>query len=112
MSTPRDKGFFMPAEWAPHRRCWMAWPCREGLWGKHFEEAKEAYAEVANAIAQFEPVTMIAPPDELAEVSLHGAGGVTAVPMEIDDSWMRDSGPTFVVDQARKLAGIDPRDDD
>ena len=97
----------MPAEWAPHRRCWMAWPCREGLWGKHFEAAKEAYAEVANAIAQFEPVTMIAPPDELAEVSLHGAGRVTAVPMEIDDSWMRDTGPTFLLNKTGELAGVD-----
>ena len=52
----------MPAEWAAHDRTLMAWPAREHMWEEHFEAAKERYAEVANAIAAFEPVTMVAPP--------------------------------------------------
>ena len=49
----------MPAEWEPHSRCWMAWPCRESLWGDGLDDARRAYAEVATTIAAFEPVTMI-----------------------------------------------------
>ena len=97
----------MPAEWEPHRRCWMAWPCREDLWGDRMDEVRDAYADVAKAIAQFEPVTMVALPDDIAEVSLRCGNGVSAFPLEIEDSWMRDSGPTFVVDGKSKLGGVD-----
>ncbi|MEX1304538.1 MAG: agmatine deiminase family protein [Rhodovibrionaceae bacterium] len=97
----------MPAEWEPHRRCWMAWPCREALWGDRLDEARDAYAEVAKAIAQFEPVTMVALPDDIAEVSLRCGNGVSAFPLEIEDSWMRDTGPTFVADGKGHLGGVD-----
>ena len=52
--------FRMPAEWAAHDRTLMAWPAREDMWEEHFEAAKDVYAAVANAIAAFEPVTMVA----------------------------------------------------
>ncbi len=107
MSTPAELGFRMPAEWEAHRRCWMAWPCRQDLWGDRLDEARDAYAEVATAIAQFEPVTMVALPDDIAEVSLRCGNGVSAFPLEIEDSWMRDSGPTFVVDDKGRLGGVD-----
>ena len=63
MTTPRARGFAMPPEWMPHSRCWMAWPCRNELWGERMSEACHAYAELAKTIATFEPVTMIARPD-------------------------------------------------
>lgn len=99
----------MPAEWAPHSRCWMAWPCREALWGDGLEAARDAFAEVAKAIAEFEPVTMIAKPEALAEVSLRFASGVSCLPMPHDDSWMRDIGPSFLTDGKGGLAGVDWR---
>ena len=40
MDTPRENGFRMPAEWAAHSRCWMAWPCREELWGDRLDGFK------------------------------------------------------------------------
>jgi agmatine deiminase len=99
----------MPPEWAPHKRTWMEWPCRESLWEDGLEAAREAYAEVARTIAQFEPVTMIATPANVAEVSIIcGSGsGVSAFPLEHDDSWMRDNGPTFVIDGKGGIAGVD-----
>ena len=77
MSTPRELGFVMPPEGARHERCWMAWPCREELWGARMAEARQAYAEVAQTIAQFEPVTMIARPELTAEASLQCGQGVS-----------------------------------
>ena len=110
MTPPRragDDGFIMPAEWAPHRRCWMAWPVREDLWGQMLDAAREAFAEVARTIAQVEPVTMVAEPKAVADVSLYCGGGVGCLPLAHDDSWMRDIGPTFVVDGGGRVAGID-----
>lgn len=106
MTLPRDDGFFMPAEWAPHSRCWMAWPCREAVWGDHLDMAREAYAEVANAIAAFEPVTMIANPENLAEASLKCGTGVACLPIPHDDSWTRDTGPSFLINDRGELGGV------
>lgn len=107
MSTPAADGFFMPPEWAPHTRCWMAWPCRKDLWGSHLEAACDAYAEVAEAIAEFEPVTMIARGDEVASVSMRTGTKVATMPLPHDDSWMRDNGPTFVINSQGDVAGVD-----
>lgn len=108
MTRPADDGFFMPAEWAPHSRCWMAWPTRVESFGdeSRLEAAREAYAEVANTIAQFEPVTFITKPKNVAEVSLQTGTGVSTVSMPHDDSWLRDNGPTFVVDNRGQVAGV------
>ncbi len=99
----------MPAEWASHSRCWMAWPCREELWGERLGEARDSLADIANAIAQFEPVTMIANPESVAEVSLKCGSSVSCLPMLHDDSWLRDNGPSFLVDGKGGLAGVDWR---
>ena len=107
--TPVDQGFAMPAEWSPHDRCWMAWPCRKALWGEGLEPARRAYAAVARAIAAFEPVTMLANPDELAEAKTLCGEAVECRAMALDDSWMRDIGPTFVADGKGALAGVDWR---
>ena len=76
MATPREDGFRMPAEWAPHARCWMAWPEKRSIWGERVKDAQQAYMEVAAAIAEFEPVTVVARPESMAQASLMSAKGV------------------------------------
>jgi agmatine deiminase len=107
VSTPREQGFVMPPEWAPHERCWMAWPCREEHWGERIAAARQAHAEVAKAIAAFEPVTMIARPELTAEASVQCGQGISVLPLEYDDSWIRDTAPTFVRNAEGLLAGVD-----
>jgi agmatine deiminase len=109
VSTPREQGFVMPPEWAPHERCWMAWPCRAEHWGDRLTAARQAYADVAKAIAEFEPVTMVARPELAAEASLQCGQGVSVLPLEHDDAWIRDTAPTFVRNAEGLLAGIDWR---
>ena len=58
-TTPAAGGFALPAEWSPHTRCWMAWPCRESLWAGRIAEARAAFAELAKVLADSEPVTMM-----------------------------------------------------
>ena len=109
MTTPRAQGFAMPAEWVPHSRCWMAWPCRTELWGERMAAARKAYAGVAKTIAQYEPVTVIARPELAADASVHCGQGISVLPLEHDDAWLRDTAPTFVLDAGGNLAGIDWR---
>lgn len=102
--TPADLGFSMPAEWAPHAGCWMAWPKRAELWREYLEAAREDYVRVAQAIAGFEPVTLLADPEQAADARKRCGPSVNVVSMPIDDSWLRDSGPTVVVDQTGRRA--------
>ena len=106
MNTPREDGFAMPAEWAPHQACLMEWPTqtRASLWGELLDEAKRDYATVARAIAAFEPVIMVADPAQASEAHDHCGSGIEILPVPIDDSWMRDNGPIFVTDDAGNVA--------
>ena len=99
----------MPAEWTDHERCWMAWPCRREVWRGRIDAARRAYAAVARTIAAFEPVTMVARAEDAAAARTLCGDRVTIEGMEIDDSWMRDIGPTFVQDDAGRVAGVNWR---
>ncbi len=90
----------MPAEWAPHSGCWMGWPKRESIWHGHIEAARDDYAKVAQAISRFEPLTMLADPEHAADASSRCGATVRVAAVAMDDSWLRDSGPTFVLDAA------------
>jgi agmatine deiminase len=95
-----------PAEWEPHERTVMGWPCRLELWGETIDQARADYAAVANAIAAFEPVTMIANPGEDPARARAACGeGVEIVELPLDDSWLRDCGPIYVYgDDGRRIA--------
>ncbi len=101
---PRDRGFYMPAEWVHHSACWMAWPCREGLWANNADTQRE-YADVANTIARFEPLNMLVPSHKLERAKALLGSGVRIIEMPIDDSWARDSGPNFLVNAHGEVAG-------
>jgi len=101
-------GFRMPAEWTPHRRTWMAWPCYSVIFEEIGEErAYEAWAAVANTIARFEPVVMIVPPGEREAARGHLSDRIEIVEHELGDSWMRDIGPSFVLGPAGELGAVD-----
>lgn len=108
MITPKEAGFSMPPEWHPHAGCWMAWPCHQESWAQiGFERARLAYARVAKAIAQYEPVTMLVNPgDEDSAKNLCGEE-IRLLSLAINDSWTRDTGPTFLLNAQKELAGVD-----
>lgn len=99
-------GARMPAEWAAHERTLMAWPARTALWGGVLARAKEEYAGVANAIAAFEPVTMVVPPGAAAEARGMLSAAVELVELPLDDSWIRDSGPVFRLGEDRERSAV------
>lgn len=101
---PADLGFRMPAEGSAHAGCWIAWPKRAAVWGEHFEAARDDYARIARAIAAFEPVTMVVDPPQEMDARARCGPDVRIAVLPIDDSWLRDSGPTYVVDERGRRA--------
>lgn len=98
----------MPDEGDAHVRTWMAFGASEGIWGADLlPEVRRSLAATAQAIARFEPVSMLVRPSELdVAKGLLGSADVELVAFDIDDLWIRDSGPVFVKDGQAK-AGVD-----
>ncbi len=95
----------MPGEFAPHERTVICWPTREQIYpGGLLDEARSAHAELATAIAGYEPVTMIANPDEADDAARRCGDSVEVVAIPIDDSWFRDSGPIYVTGGGKRVA--------
>jgi len=100
----------MPPETALQDRVWMCFPRECATLGETSGQREAGYAAwsaVAHAVAEFVPVTMIVDPTETARARTMLGSGITQVSRQIDDFWMRDSGPTFVHADDGSLAAVD-----
>lgn len=106
-STPRADGFRMPGEQEPQQAVLMAWPERTDNWRDNALPAQQAFTAVAAAIVEATPVIMCASAGqfEVAREALPDSVHVVEVPS--NDSWMRDIGPSYVVNDAGDIRGID-----
>ena len=108
-TTPADDGYRMPAEYAPHAGCWMLWPERPDNWRDDARPAQAAFIAVASAIAAFEPVTIGVSARQYEFARARVPANIRLVELSSDDAWMRDVGPTFVVNDRGERRGIDWR---
>lgn len=102
---PKLEAYHMPLESDPHERTFMQWPVsRSAYSASDLDAVQRSSADIANAIAEFEPVVMLG-----SGTSRTGNRRLLSAKVELwdiptDDLWCRDSGPTFVVDAAGRLA--------
>ena len=108
-NTPAADGFWMPAELEPHAGCWMLWPERPDNWREAARPAQHAFVAVAATIAEFEPVTVGVSASEFEVARTLLDARIRVVEMSHDDCWMRDVGPTFVVNRRGAVRGVDWR---
>ncbi len=106
-STPRADGFRMPGEFEPHRQVWMLWPQRPDNWRLGAKPAQRAWVEVATAISRFEPVTVGVNHDQFENARNMLPPEVRVVEISNNDAWMRDCGPTFVVNDKGDVRLVD-----
>jgi agmatine deiminase len=105
--TPAGQGWYAPADHHAHSRTWMAWPARKDIWGDLLGSVRSDVTRVARAIADYEPVSMVARPDQAAGAAAACGSGVDIVQLVNDDLWMRDMGPIFLVNDSGGLAALD-----
>jgi agmatine deiminase len=108
-STPAAEGFRMPGEFEPHDGCWMAWPERPDNWRLGAKPAQRAFAAVAEAIAVCEPVTMGVSDAQFEHCRAALGQSIRVVELSTDDAWMRDIGPSFLLDANGRRSGVDWR---
>jgi agmatine deiminase len=104
--TPRKLGYFMPAEWEPHDAVWLSWPHNKNTF-PHLKEVEEGYVRFITAVTPSERVELFVPNpmiNRMVKVRLRSAGidlsRVTIRTITYSDVWIRDYGPTFVVNPA------------
>ena len=105
---PSADGLRAPARTERHDRTLVAWPTERPVWGAHRARAVDEYRALIAAIARFEPVSVVADPalaDE-ARAACAGCAGVEVLALPIDDSWIRDSGPIYLVDDRGGVAMV------
>ncbi len=117
MSYPQKCNFFMPPEWYPHECCWMQWPHEFQIKNSYteieswshfdFEKGRHKWAEVAKAISNFEKVNMIVHPEDIETAKKLLDNSIKIYEFQNDDCWARDSGATFLINDQKKLGGVD-----
>ena len=104
--SAKAAGFSMPLESEPHERTFMQWPARKSLYGSQhkLDEVRSRVALIAKSIAAFEPVVVLARAEQSEAGGKVLGNGIEVWPIETEDLWCRDSGPTFVRSASGKLA--------
>jgi agmatine deiminase len=99
MASPHSATHRLPAEWEPHAATWLAWPHRRQTFLGPFEAIPHVYQKLAETIAKYEPVRIIGSSGVLAEAreGLAGVANIEFVTIPTNDSWLRDTGPVFLV---------------
>ncbi|HEY7289501.1 MAG TPA: agmatine deiminase family protein [Vicinamibacterales bacterium] len=107
-SEPRRR---MPAEWEPHRATWIAWPHFEPDWPGKLAPIPWVYGEIARVLADFELVEILCHSEEVRDSALAilkaHAVRLDRVRLHLvptDRTWLRDSGPTSVVDPEGRVS--------
>jgi agmatine deiminase len=99
----------MPPEWDKHERTWVAFPTAGYTLGETEDEkeaARKTWASVANAASEFEKVSVVVNPGDEAIAKKYLSSACEIIPIPIDDAWIRDTGPTFVLED-KELAAVD-----
>lgn len=106
-TNPSQDGYRMPGEFEPHAGCWMIWPERTDNWRMGAKPAEKAFVAVAEAICRFEPVTMCVSGRQFVNARNKLPEKIRILELSTNDSWMRDTGPTFVVNDKGGLRLVD-----
>jgi agmatine deiminase len=108
---PINSNYRMPAEWTEHRRTFISWPVQSSMCHpEDYEAVCKGYTEIILAVAEFEPITVIVNPKDSPKVScVFSSERIEILEIEHNDAWLRDNGPTFLVDNSGSVAGINWR---
>lgn len=99
--TPSPKNIRVPAEWEPQEAIWLQWP---GRWEKVYEPS---FAKMANVIVEYEKLHILTDNNTIrnqARNAIINEGGdpdhynITWHSIANDNAWMRDNGPTYVIE--------------
>lgn len=104
-STPKNDGFWMPAEWYPHDAAWLTWPKNTVTWPDGLVAlVEQSYFQMIAALLQSETVKLLVD-SESVEARVRAkleslnidCSKLIIIKQKTADSWIRDFGPTYVI---------------
>jgi agmatine deiminase len=113
-TTPAKLGFYMPAEWGAHEATWLSWPKDPETWPGRVPQVENIFLQMMEALAPNETVNLLVDDEETeqlvrARCTFAGAENIHFHRITTVDSWIRDYGPNFLVNDDVKLAFNDWR---
>lgn len=113
--TPKEQGFYFPAEFAPQRAMWLSWPHKEASWPGKIETIYPIYAQFIRLIAEGQRVCINVANEAMKQSAVKYLEQAQADFSQIDfffhptnDAWCRDHGPAFLLHkEANKKAIVD-----
>jgi agmatine deiminase len=99
----------MPAEWHRHSATWLTWPKDPETWPDRVPQVQEIFLQMMAALAPHEVVNLLVD-DEETEASVRerclfpAAANIRIHQIPTVDSWIRDYGPNFLINDAGGLA--------
>lgn len=100
--------WFMPDESEQHHRTWMAFGASKKIWGSQLvPEVQRNLADIALTIAKFEPVSMLVRRSDFVTAKRLMGNHVDLIVCPLDDLWMRDIGPVFIVTKSGGKKAVD-----
>ncbi len=107
--TPASLGFYMPAEWRKHSATWLTWPKDPLTWPDRVPQVEEIYLKMMAALAPHEVVNLLID-DQATEEAVRArctfaaAENIHFHQLKTVDSWIRDYGPNFIINDRGGLA--------
>ena len=104
MPTPVELGYHMPAEWRRHSATWLTWPKDPETWPDRVPQVEEIYLQMMAALAPHETVNLLVDDAQTeaqvrARCSFPHAENIQFHHLRTVDSWIRDYGPNFLVNE-------------
>lgn len=112
-NKPKKYGFRMPAEWEPHEATWLAWPHNPETWPGRMEAIPKIWVEMIQELLPGEKVCLLVNEDSMEKEAIREIRRA-GIPMRhlffyriaTDDCWLRDTGPTFIVNREGEVATV------
>jgi agmatine deiminase len=101
------EGYCMPAEFSEHRATWMLWPERTDIWRLGGKPAQHKFTVIANTLSEYESVIVGVNQSQYENARNRLSERVRVIELSYDDAWIRDTGPTFLVNKNGELCGVD-----
>ena len=112
--NPKELGYRMPAEWEKQEALWLVWPHNEDTWPQMISKMENSYIQFVKVIHTGQKVKILVSDnnseakvlEKLSKAAI-SLSQVIFYQIKNQDAWIRDYGPTFVVNnKENKLAMV------
>ena len=107
--TPKQLGYYFPAEFAPHAATWLSWPHKEASWPGKIHTIYPYYSRFIKELTKGEKVNINVNDQAMRDFALQHLLAAEVDPARVEfffhptnDAWCRDHGPAFLVNQTAK----------